>query len=72
MYKNVPGATLESFFGGRSQYVLPCNIPVNVTFTFGGKAYPMHPLDMSIDTGLGGGMCSATVSLEVIALMIYS
>jgi hypothetical protein len=63
MYKDVPGAKLESITGGRPQYILPCDIPVNITFTFGGKAYPMHPLDMSTDTGLGGGMCSATVSI---------
>jgi hypothetical protein len=62
MYKDVPGAHLQSD-GGRLQYVLPCDVPVNVTFTFGGKAYVMHPLDMSIDTGHGGGMCSATVSI---------
>jgi hypothetical protein len=63
MYKNVSGARLESFYGGRLQYVLPCDIPVNVTFTLGGKDYVMHPLDMSMDIGHGGGMCLATVGI---------
>lgn len=30
---------------------LACNMPLTLTFTFGGTDYPMHPLDMSyIDT----------------------
>ncbi|CAK9782412.1 acid protease [Cutaneotrichosporon oleaginosum] len=33
------------------KYRLPCNVPLTLTFTFGGIDYPVHPLDMSyIDT----------------------
>ncbi|KAF8964425.1 aspartic peptidase domain-containing protein [Flammula alnicola] len=40
-YREVPG------IGGA--YVLPCEQEVNITFKFSGKAYPIHPLDMTLE-----------------------
>ncbi|KIM43281.1 hypothetical protein M413DRAFT_18357 [Hebeloma cylindrosporum] len=39
-FRQVPG------IGGA--WVLPCEQEVNITFKFGGKMYPIHPLDMSM------------------------
>lgn len=30
-------------------WVVPCGTEVNVTFVFGGRKYPMHPLDMTLE-----------------------
>ncbi|TFY71525.1 hypothetical protein EVG20_g1470 [Dentipellis fragilis] len=43
IYGKIPGAT--SFDG---TWIVPCNTSVNLTFTFGGQEYPVHPLDMTI------------------------
>ncbi|KAF5360512.1 hypothetical protein D9756_004880 [Leucocoprinus leucothites] len=30
-------------------WILPCELEVNVTFIFGGRKYPIHPLDMTLE-----------------------
>lgn len=41
-------------------YVLACDQNVNVTFSFGGKAWPISPDDFNLGT-LGGGMCLGAI-----------
>ncbi|KAH9848546.1 aspartic peptidase domain-containing protein [Lenzites betulinus] len=46
VYKNIPGAHLAPPDGSnQTQYIIPCNSKVNVTWSFGGNLYPMHPID---------------------------
>lgn len=56
IYGRFHGAEYVTVSGIGSTYILPCDSEVNVTFRFGGRAYPMHPLDMTMDpSGLGLG-----------------
>ena len=56
IYGRFHGAEYVSVAGVGSTYILPCDSEVNVTFRFAGRAYPMHPLDMTMDpSALGLG-----------------
>ncbi|KAA1466890.1 acid protease [Dentipellis sp. KUC8613] len=44
IYDNIPGAV---FSPADAQWVIPCNASSNVTLTFGGQKFPIHPLDLS-------------------------
>ncbi|TBU55658.1 acid protease [Dichomitus squalens] len=48
IYSTVPGAVLHSSpIGALNGWILPCDFPpIDVSFTFGGKEYPVHPLDL--------------------------
>jgi hypothetical protein len=48
MYASLPGA---QFSEENNLWVVPCDAEVNVTWTFGGKEIPIHPLD-TIATGV--------------------
>jgi hypothetical protein len=39
----------------------PCDSEVNVTFTFGGQEFPVHPLDIFFADTEGHGMCEPQV-----------
>jgi hypothetical protein len=53
-YSSASGSTFTNVTGVGSVWLLPCTQELNVTFNFGGKSIPIHPLDMSIDpTDLG-------------------
>jgi hypothetical protein len=39
----------------------PCDSEVNVTFTFGGQEFPVHPLDIFFADTDGKGMCEPQV-----------
>lgn len=54
MYSNLPGAKFQEIAEGFQAWVVPCNAEVNVTWTFGGKDIPIHPLDVSIPGTLLG------------------
>ncbi|EMD32172.1 hypothetical protein CERSUDRAFT_108873 [Gelatoporia subvermispora B] len=43
-------------------YFVPCDVQVNVTFSFGGLPYAMHPIDMTelIDVNENGPVCIAS------------
>ncbi|KAI0077994.1 acid protease [Panus rudis PR-1116 ss-1] len=43
MFKNLPGATYNEEVGG---YNIPCDTKMNVSISFSGKEYPIHPIDM--------------------------
>ncbi|TDL13669.1 acid protease, partial [Rickenella mellea] len=42
IYSSVPGAF---FFAAQNAYVLPCDTKIDLSFVFGGVAYPVHPID---------------------------
>ncbi|TFY62022.1 hypothetical protein EVG20_g6851 [Dentipellis fragilis] len=54
IYENMPGAVYNA---PDNQWLLPCNVSTNVTLTFGGQKFPIHPLDFSevADTPLPNG-----------------
>ncbi|KAF5319957.1 hypothetical protein D9611_010985 [Ephemerocybe angulata] len=54
IYGRFHGAEYVSVSGIGSTYILPCDSEVNVTFKFGGKSFPIHPLDMTMDPGALG------------------
>ena len=47
IYSEVPNASLQNVSSVGSIWVIPYNAEINVTVMIGGKAYPIHPLDMS-------------------------
>lgn len=46
----MPGADLVkgSQLGG-DVWTIPCDVEINIAFKFGGKTFPIHPLDTSLD-----------------------
>ncbi|KDQ62633.1 hypothetical protein JAAARDRAFT_30550 [Jaapia argillacea MUCL 33604] len=58
IYQNITGAKLQDISGLGSAWTLPCNVPANVTFKFGGMSFPVHPLDLSSEGfQLSDGSC---------------
>ncbi|KAF9046535.1 aspartic peptidase domain-containing protein [Panaeolus papilionaceus] len=49
IYSRFQGSEYRQIQGVGGAWTLPCVQEVNVTFRFGGRSYPMHPLDMTID-----------------------
>ncbi|EAU80448.2 hypothetical protein CC1G_12113 [Coprinopsis cinerea okayama7 len=47
IYSRVPGAVLYED-GFQRLWILPCNTTTSVAFHFGGEAFPIHPLDLSV------------------------
>ncbi|KAJ7447442.1 aspartic peptidase domain-containing protein [Mycena latifolia] len=55
IYSAIPGAVLAKnsslpnthWSSDNDVWVVPCNTSINFTTTFGGHAYPIHPLDMT-------------------------
>jgi len=47
IYSRIDGAEPFEYEDLGKVWVVPCNITTSVSFTFGGKEYPMHPLDLS-------------------------
>ncbi len=46
IYSRVPGAKLATIDASPSPvWTVPCDFELNITFKFGGVAYPVHPLD---------------------------
>lgn len=55
MYSNFANAEFKNVSGVGPTWVLPCEQEVNITFKFGGKAYPIHPLDATLGEHLASG-----------------
>lgn len=49
IYSQIPGAVAYDE-GSTHLYILPCNTTQSVSLFFGGKEYPIHPLDLSTIT----------------------
>lgn len=43
IYAEMPGSALDEEYG---IYTVPCDVEVNVTYTFAGRVIPLHPLDL--------------------------
>ncbi|KAJ7143496.1 aspartic peptidase domain-containing protein [Mycena crocata] len=54
IYSQFSGAELVDDPSVGKVWILPCTQEVNVTLKFGGKAYPVHPLDSTIDPTIFG------------------
>ncbi|KDR82581.1 hypothetical protein GALMADRAFT_237973 [Galerina marginata CBS 339.88] len=52
IYGNFYGAEFTQVPGLGGAWILPCDQEVNVTFSFAGRIYPIHPLDMSLEPSL--------------------
>ncbi|RPD60497.1 acid protease [Lentinus tigrinus ALCF2SS1-7] len=67
IYKDLPGAALTDKIDPSGQsvwYTVPCNTKLNLTFSFSGNKYPIHPID-AIEVFMNGDgtfMCVGTVS----------
>lgn len=48
IYSKFFGSKFTQLPGLGGVWILPCEQEVNITFSFGGKLYPIHPLDMSM------------------------
>ncbi|KAF7332207.1 Acid protease [Mycena kentingensis (nom. inval.)] len=55
IYGNIPGAYLT---GG--QWVVPCNYEIDIALQFAGKAYPLHPLDVTPVSLVNTSLCVGT------------
>lgn len=73
IYADIPGAKFVNISGIGEIYTLPCDQEVNITVTFGGVKYPIHPLDANmngsdlLDTGTDGAgseVCLGSVSTD--------
>ncbi|KIP08626.1 hypothetical protein PHLGIDRAFT_34907 [Phlebiopsis gigantea 11061_1 CR5-6] len=49
IYGDVPGAELVKDADLGEVWTIPCDIEINISFKFGGKDIPIHPLDTSLD-----------------------
>ncbi|EKM51672.1 uncharacterized protein PHACADRAFT_261953 [Phanerochaete carnosa HHB-10118-sp] len=49
IYSDVPGAQLVKNSDLGEVWTIPCNVEINISFSFGGKTIPIHPLDTSLD-----------------------
>ncbi|KAJ7183832.1 aspartic peptidase domain-containing protein [Mycena filopes] len=56
IYGQIDGAELvdSPAFGSRAVWFVPCSQEVNISLKFGGNAYPVHPLDATLDPALVG------------------
>ncbi|KAH9848559.1 aspartic peptidase domain-containing protein [Lenzites betulinus] len=68
IYQNVPGAQLigpgsELANPGQVMYSTPCDAKINITWSFGGNLYPMHPVDTIDAVSLPDGslVCVGTI-----------
>ncbi|PSR78177.1 hypothetical protein PHLCEN_2v7509 [Hermanssonia centrifuga] len=49
IYGDVPGSQLINDPDLGKIWTIPCDIEINISFNFGGKSFPVHPLDTSLD-----------------------
>ncbi|THG98836.1 hypothetical protein EW026_g3422 [Hermanssonia centrifuga] len=49
IYGDVPGSQLIDDPDLGKIWTIPCDIEINISFNFGGKSFPVHPLDTSLD-----------------------
>lgn len=76
IYSKVPGADLvkNSPLGG-DVWTIPCDVEINIAFKFGGKNFPIHPLDTSLDLNAtddsGHRICIGAVSSFIPCLCIF-
>ncbi|PSR78178.1 hypothetical protein PHLCEN_2v7510 [Hermanssonia centrifuga] len=62
IYGDVSGAVLNTInTQGEQLWTLPCDVEINISFNLGGKNFPVHPLDTSLDLNetdnLGNRIC---------------
>ncbi|KLO13868.1 acid protease [Schizopora paradoxa] len=62
IYGRVPGSVLNQTDG---YWMIPCSYELNISFSFGGVKYPIHPLDLSLPfdpngDALADDMCIGT------------
>lgn len=65
MYDLVPTAFFDS---NQKSWRLPCDAEINVTLSFGGVHFPVHPLDTVLDRNLSDSTCLGSVRLSLFPL----
>ncbi|KAI0092630.1 aspartic peptidase domain-containing protein [Irpex rosettiformis] len=65
IYGSIPNATYDSSAG---QWKVPCDQEVNIALQFGGKAYAIHPLDVSPQSLTNSGECIGTFVPQSVAV----
>jgi len=55
IYGDIPGATLED-----GEWVVPCDVEINMALQFGGQVFPVHPLDVVMRRSRGQRDCKGT------------
>ncbi|KAH9903454.1 aspartic peptidase domain-containing protein [Cubamyces lactineus] len=45
IYSRIPGAQPLPSTSGEVNYIIPCDTKLNITWSFNGNLYPMHPVD---------------------------
>ena len=48
IYSRISGAEYVNVTGIGLTWIVPCNQEVNITFIFGGKDFPIHPMDATL------------------------
>jgi hypothetical protein len=43
LYESIPGAVFDN---SQNLWSVPCDVEINMSWTFGGKDIPVHPLDI--------------------------
>ena len=51
IYSDISGAKLVNDPNLSSIWTVPCDVEINISFNIGGKNFPIHPLDTSMDLG---------------------
>ncbi|KAF7335153.1 Lysosomal aspartic protease [Mycena sanguinolenta] len=59
IYATIPGS---SFVNSSGSYQFPCNTTVKVSVSFGGKMWPINPVDMNSGPAFDKSQCFGTIS----------
>ncbi|KAI0693590.1 aspartic peptidase domain-containing protein [Cytidiella melzeri] len=65
IYGAVPGASYDSSIG---QWIVPCDVEIDIALQFGGKVFPIHPLDVSPQSLSVPGQCTGTFIPQTVAV----
>ncbi|KAI0747432.1 aspartic peptidase domain-containing protein [Irpex lacteus] len=65
IYGSVPNATFDTSAG---QWKVPCDQEINIALQFGGKAYAIHPLDVSPQSLSNSSECIGTFIPQSVAV----
>ncbi|GJE84392.1 A1 family peptidase [Phanerochaete sordida] len=65
IYGSVPGAKYDNALG---QWTVPCDAEIDIALQFGGKVYPIHPLDVSPQSLTDPTVCVGTFLPQAVAV----
>lgn len=65
IYGSVPGAKYDE---GLGQWTVPCDAEIDIALQFGGKVYPIHPLDVSPQSLTDPTVCVGTFLPQAVSV----